>query len=262
MAGLEASFNPEVAQIRGLPAEAHVLLFSCPRPQPSSPGLQSTSASQSLSGLWAFSWVWSSCSYRTFPSSRSHRPVLGTSLSCQPVLRPENCQAFIEPFVGAAIQTVLQPGRSLVGCSVGRIVSILPPLVPPFWRNPYVLKRLWVLCSMLTKSMGTGASFYSFPARNPCRESSSSSTHCAFSGFICSRPHKHIPALTVPPLLGTWDSPSAQGLGQGVAGSRPHFCSVPALSPQSLVSLPSSSHVTQPQTTSWPRAQALLMAQR
>ena len=163
---------------------------------------------------------------------------------------------------GQRIQTVLQPGSSLVGCSVGSdYIDSSLLLSPPFWHESLCTEKAVGSEVQCCPPMGTGASFYSFSSQKSTQRILIFKYSLCLSGCICSRPHKHIPALTVPPLLGPGTAPLPRGLVRKEARSGPTFALYP-LSPQSLVSLPSSSHVTQPQTTSWPRAQALLTAQR
>lgn len=63
---------------------------------------------------------------------------------------------------------------------LGVIISIFPSSCPlPFGVNPRVLKRQWPPRFIAVHRWGLEHLFIPFPARSPCRESSSSSTHCA-----------------------------------------------------------------------------------
>lgn len=136
-----------------------------------------------------------------------------------------------------------------MGCSVGSdYIDFSLLLSPPFWRESSCAEKAVASEVHCCPLMGTGASFYSISSQKSTQRILIFKYSLRLSGCICSRPRKPIPALTVPPLLGPGTAPLIRSLVRKGTRSGPTFA-LYLLSQQGLVSLPSSSHVTQAQPT-------------
>lgn len=126
---------------------------------------------------------------------------------------------------GQHVQTVvLQPGRSLVGCSLGSdCVDSSLLLSPPFL--PHVMKRQWPLrfSAVHQWKLEHLVPSYSFSNQKSMQRILIFRYSLCLSGCVCSKPHKHIPALTVPPLLGPGTAPLPRGFVRKGTRSGPTF---------------------------------------